>query len=75
MFLNETVDNVLAVHCQGGKGRTGSFCSSIMFWTGLFSSADEALVHVFCVLHSHFARRYSLRAFSQAAEACVDQLG
>ena len=28
---------------QGGKGRTGSFCSALMLWTGTFSSAQEAL--------------------------------
>ena len=33
----------------GGKGRTGSFCSSLMLWTGLFSTAAESL--------AYFARR------------------
>jgi len=42
-FLNEAPDNVIAVHCQGGKGRTGSFCSSLMLWTGLFTTAGESL--------------------------------
>ena len=48
-FLNETDDNIIAVHCQGGKGRTGSFCSSLMLWSGLFSNAGEAM--------AYFARR------------------
>ena len=76
MFLNKCPDNVIAVHCQGGKGRTGrplemsannlrfhsicefvreltsetvagSFCSSLMLWSGLFSNAGEALGY-FC---------------------------
>jgi hypothetical protein len=57
MFLNESEENVIAVHCQGGKGRTGSFCSSLMLWTGLFSTAGEALVsahaHPRARMHAH----------------------
>ena len=31
------------VHCQGGKGRTGTFCSALLLWTGFCSSAADAL--------------------------------
>ena len=31
------------VHCQGGKGRSGTFCSSLMLWTGFGASAAEVL--------------------------------
>jgi hypothetical protein len=31
------------VHCQGGKGRTGTFCASLMLWTGFCSTAADAL--------------------------------
>ncbi len=42
-WLNAQDKNIVAVHCQGGKGRTGMFCSSLMLWTGLCSTAQEAL--------------------------------
>ena len=31
------------MHCQGGKGRTGTFCAALLLWTGFCSTADEAL--------------------------------
>ena len=31
------------VHCQGGKGRTGTFCAALLLWTGYCSTAEEAL--------------------------------
>ena len=31
------------VHCQGGKGRSGTFCSSLLVWTSFVSSASEGL--------------------------------
>ena len=37
------------VHCQGGKGRSGTFCSSLLIWTGFETSAAGAL--------ASFARR------------------
>jgi len=57
-FMNEAPDNVIAVHCQGGKGRTGSFCSSLMLWTGLFTTAGESL--------GYFAQRRTGALFVRA---------
>ena len=37
-WLNLNRHNTLAVHCRGGKGRTGTFCSALMRWTGLYSN-------------------------------------
>ena len=31
------------MHCQGGKGRTGTFCAALLLWTGYCSTAEEAL--------------------------------
>ena len=42
-FLNASPQNVVAVHCQGGKGRTGLFCSALMLWTGFRLSAGSCL--------------------------------
>eukprot|EP00286_Rhodomonas_abbreviata_P000128 CAMPEP_0181290110 /NCGR_PEP_ID=MMETSP1101-20121128/1243_1 /TAXON_ID=46948 /ORGANISM="Rhodomonas abbreviata, Strain Caron Lab Isolate" /LENGTH=633 /DNA_ID=CAMNT_0023394381 /DNA_START=347 /DNA_END=2244 /DNA_ORIENTATION=- len=42
-WLNDSPSNVVAVHCQGGKGRTGTFCSSLMLWVSHRASADESM--------------------------------
>ncbi len=44
-WLNENVENVVAVHCRGGKGRTGTMCSSLMLWTGFIKTKAEALAY------------------------------
>ena len=31
------------IHCQGGKGRSGAFCSSLLLWNGFCSTAVECL--------------------------------
>ena len=35
--------NVAAVHCLGGKGRTGVVVACYLFFMGMFSSVSEAL--------------------------------
>lgn len=42
-FLDEASDNVIAVHCKAGKGRTGVMLAAYMVWSGLFPSATNAL--------------------------------
>lgn len=42
-WLNQHRSNVLIIHCQGGKGRTGTFGSSVALWTGRHDTALEAL--------------------------------
>ena len=44
-YMRESAANVIAVHCKAGKGRTGMLISSFLLFTGLKSSADEALVY------------------------------
>jgi len=36
-------DNVLAVHCRGGKGRTGSFCCAWLLYSHQAEDAKDAL--------------------------------
>mmetsp|Transcript_82900 Transcript_82900/g.257802 ORF Transcript_82900/g.257802 Transcript_82900/m.257802 type:complete len:608 (+) Transcript_82900:74-1897(+) len=36
-------ENVLAVHCRGGKGRTGSFCCAWLLYTKEAEDAQDAL--------------------------------
>ncbi len=42
-FLNKSPKHTVAVHCRGGKGRTGLFISSLMLWTKLKPTAASAL--------------------------------
>jgi len=30
-WLNASRNNVIAIHCRGGKGRTGTFCCALMY--------------------------------------------
>jgi protein-tyrosine phosphatase len=36
-------DNVIAVHCNHGKGRTGTAIINILLYLGIFKTASEAL--------------------------------
>ncbi|RWS30731.1 phosphatidylinositol triP phosphatase-like protein, partial [Leptotrombidium deliense] len=42
-FLNAHENNVIAVHCKGGKGRTGTMICAWLVYSGQFSTAQEAL--------------------------------
>ncbi len=36
-------ENVIVVHCKGGKGRTGTMICVWLIETGIFSSAEDSL--------------------------------
>ena len=42
-FLEENEENVVAIHCKAGKGRTGTFICCLLLYLGLFDSADECM--------------------------------
>ena len=42
-WLDRHKDNVVAVHCQGGKGRTGTFCAALQMWTDFKHCAKASL--------------------------------
>ena len=42
-FLDEDEQNVIAIHCKAGKGRTGTFICCLMMYMNIFDSADECL--------------------------------
>lgn len=41
--IEENKKNVVAVHCNHGKGRTGTSIISFLLFTGFFEKYDEAL--------------------------------
>lgn len=40
-FLIENKENVVAVHCLAGKGRTGSLVNSVLYVSGKYKSIKE----------------------------------
>jgi phosphatidylinositol-3,4,5-trisphosphate 3-phosphatase/dual-specificity protein phosphatase PTEN len=42
-FLKEDHQNVIAVHCKGGKGRTGVMMACLLMWTGHRATALDAI--------------------------------
>lgn len=36
-------DNIVAIHCKGGKGRTGLICSCLLLGMNIRSTPEEAL--------------------------------
>lgn len=43
MFLSQQPQNVIAVHCKGGKGRTGCMICSYLLISGICNTGNEAL--------------------------------
>lgn len=44
-FLNENGENVVTIHCRGGKGRTGTMVCSLLLWTGVYANMLEATAY------------------------------
>ena len=42
-FLDEDENNIVAVHCKAGKGRTGTFICCLLFYMKVFETVDECL--------------------------------
>ncbi len=43
-YLEESPKHVVAIHCKGGKGRTGLMCCALLLWSGVCNSAEEAML-------------------------------
>lgn len=42
-YLHKNSDRVVVVHCNAGKGRTGTSISCFMLYVGLFKKAEDAI--------------------------------
>jgi PTEN phosphatase family protein len=43
VWLNKDEENLAAIHCRGGKGRTGTFCCALLLWLGIVNTAENAM--------------------------------
>jgi len=62
-FLNENPENVVAVHCLAGKGRTGVILACYMLYSGLFSNNFNS--------RCYFANKRSLHNWGVASPAQI----
>jgi phosphatidylinositol-3,4,5-trisphosphate 3-phosphatase/dual-specificity protein phosphatase PTEN len=44
-FLDENEQNIVAIHCKAGKGRTGTFVCCLLIYMNYFETADECLAY------------------------------
>ncbi|XP_012996276.2 phosphatidylinositol 3,4,5-trisphosphate 3-phosphatase TPTE2 [Cavia porcellus] len=44
-WMAQDKDNVVAIHCKGGKGRTGTMVCVCLIASGLFLTAEESIQH------------------------------
>jgi protein-tyrosine phosphatase len=57
-WFEENEKNVIAVHCKGGKGRTGTMISVALLKSGVCQTAEVRLISVTNFLKSFGCRKH-----------------
>ncbi len=42
-WIDAHPDNVIAIHCKAGKGRTGTMISAFLLYDNVWPNADDAI--------------------------------
>lgn len=66
-FMLKDPRNVIAVHCKGGKGRTGVLIACLLLWTGHRRVAMDAL-ELFTFRSSYFY------FFQRSCLSCIENM-
>lgn len=55
LYLSKDTENVAAVHCKAGKGRTGIMICCYLIFSGICYSTADA-IHEYSVRRSHYKK-------------------
>ena len=77
ILLTKGPDSVVAVHCLGGKGRTGSVINCVLWLSQLFDSIEQANTYYLSKRHvnvTHPSQIDYMRLFARFMEEGIDML-
>eukprot|EP00455_Lapot_gusevi_P002810 TRINITY_DN1115_c0_g1_i3.p1 TRINITY_DN1115_c0_g1~~TRINITY_DN1115_c0_g1_i3.p1 ORF type:complete len:874 (+),score=260.49 TRINITY_DN1115_c0_g1_i3:115-2736(+) len=61
-YLNESPENIVAIHCKAGKGRTGLMIAVFLLYAGVWHTSEEALSYY------AFARTKNMKGVTIASQ-------